>query len=294
MTKREIKIKRLIYLSIATAVATIGLKVITYWLTKSVGLLSDALEAGVNLTAASIALIMFKIAQKPADKKHNFGHGKAEYFSSIIEGSLIIIVAGSILYLAIPKLFNPRPLENIDLGFIISLIASGLNLITARLLIKYGKTLDSIILEADGQHLMTDVWTSVGVVGGVLLVKFSGLHILDPILAILVAGHIIKEGIEIVSRSVDGLLDSAMPDKDLKKLKRYLNKLKQEKITYHRLQTRQSGQQIYIIFHMLVPKNWTIKKAHNKADQVEAEIDQLFEKEIITTIHIEPSDHHEK
>ncbi len=294
MVKHKLKIQHFIYLSIATAVATIVLKIITYYLTNSIGLLSDALESGVNLTAALVALIMHKIASKPADKKHNFGHGKAEYFSSIIEGSLILIAAGSILYLAIPKLFAPQPLENINLGFIISLIASGLNLITAQILIKQGLKRHSIILEADGKHLMADVWTSIGVLVGVVLVKLTGFNLLDPILAILVAAHIIHEGFEIVSRSIDGLLDAAMPEPELKKLKNYLKDLTKDELKYHLLKTRQSGNITYVTFHLLFPDKWTIKKCHQKADQVEAEINQLFNYPIKTTIHLEPLSHRER
>ncbi len=289
MAKLKLKIQHFIYLSIATAITTIILKTITYFLTGSIGLMSDALESGVNLTAAIVALIIHNFSSKPADKKHNFGHGKAEYFSSIIEGLLILIAAGSIIYLAIPKLFAPRSLKNINIGFAISLIASGLNLITAKILIKQGKKHHSIILEADGKHLMADVWTSVGVLIGVVLVKITGFNLLDPILAILVAAHIIHEGLEIVARSIDGLLDSALNKKDLNKLKKILkSEIKDQNLDYHMLKTRQSGNKSFISFHLLVPKNWTIKKAHDKADQIEKIIDSLLQQKVITNIHLEP------
>ncbi len=291
MKKSSQKIQKFIYLSIATAIATIALKAVTYYLTKSVGLLSDALESGVNLTAAIVALIMHKISSRPADKKHNFGLGKAEYFSSIIEGSLILVAAGSILYLAIPKLINPQPLENINLGFIISLVASGLNLITAQILIRQGRKYRSIILEADGKHLMADVWTSVGVLIGVVLVKLTGFNLLDPILAILVAAHIIKEGVELVSRSIEGLLDIAIPETERQKIEQYLDSLKQEDIGYHKLKTRQSGSKWDITLHLLVPDDWTIYKAHQKSHQVQAEIVKMFDNRIFITIHIEPKSH---
>lgn len=289
MQTKQKRLRKFIYLSIATACLTIILKASAFFLTKSVGLLSDALESIVNLVAAIVALIIFNFSNKPADGRHNFGHTKAEYFSSIIEGCLILVASMAIIWTAGERLINPTELANIDIGVIVSLIASSLNLITARLLIKNGKKHQSILLEADGQHLMSDVWTSVGVLVGVVVAKLSGLHILDPIIAILVAFHIIKTGFELISRSVDGLLDASISKSDRQKIKKALSILDAKQATYHKLQTRQSGTQKFINFHLLVPDDWTVKQAHDYAHEIEAEIKKAFKNEQITSvIHLEP------
>lgn len=287
MTSRA-KLQKFIYLSIGTALATIGLKTVAFLATNSIGLLSDALESLVNLVAAVVALVIFRYSTKPADKEHNFGHHKAEYFSSIIEGALIMLAAATIIWTAIERLITPTAITNLDFGVLVSVLASVLNLITARILIAQGHKHHSILLEADGQHLMSDVWTSLGVLIGVALARLSGLGFLDPIVAILVALHIVKTGFELISRSVDGLLDPAINASDLKTLRRYLRQLKAEGLSYHKLQTRQTGDYKLIVFHLLVPDNWTVKQAHDKAHQVEADIRQLLGANTEVASHIEP------
>lgn len=281
-------LKKFIYLSIAAAVVTIVLKFSTWYITDSVGLLSDALESCVNLIAALIALIMLSIAEKPADEGHTFGHGKAEYFSGMIEGILIIIAAILIIKSAIPRIAHPKELENVGIGLIISTGASVVNFIVAFILIKNGKKYNSITLEADGKHLMTDVYTSVGVFVAIGLVKLTGLSVLDGIVAIIVAMNILWTGYQLIAKSTNGLLDSSLSKTDLLKINDLLKDLPKE-INYHKIQTRQSGQQKFIEFHLLVPDNWTVKKAHDLADNIEKNICELF---ILTevTIHIEPKD----
>lgn len=287
MTKRT-KLQKFIYLSIGTALATIALKTGAFLATNSVGLLSDALESLVNLTAAVVALVIFRYSTKPADKEHNFGHHKAEYFSSIIEGALIMLAAATIIWTAVERLINPSPITNLDFGVIISVVASGLNFITARILIAQGQKHRSILLEADGQHLMSDVWTSLGVLAGVTLARLINLNFIDPIVAILVALHIIKTGFELITRSANGLLDPAINSADLKTLRHYLRQLRTQGLDYHKLQTRQTGDYKLIVFHLLVPDNWTVKKAHDKAHQVEADIRQLLGANTEVASHIEP------
>ncbi len=281
-------LRKFIYLSISAAVITILLKYYAYYTTGSMGFLSDALESFVNLFAAIFALIMLNLAHKPADEQHEYGHGKAEYFSSAIEGALILIAAFSIIYSAVPRIINPTPLENINKGLLFSLIASAINFAVGRTLIHNGKKKNSIILEADGKHLMTDVWTSAGVIAGIILVKFTGWLIIDPIIAIAVAVNIIYTGYKLISRSASGLMDVAIPDADLQKITSYLDGLKPDNIEYHSLLTRQAGQRKFISMHLLVPGEWTVKKGHDFADAVEAHIENMFEGPVTVTSHLEP------
>ena len=209
---------RYAWFSIAAAIATIGLKSIAYWLTGSVGLLSDAIESVVNLIGAIVALSMLMIAARPPDDEHLFGHSKAEYFSSGVKGSLILIAAVSIGIAAVKRLLAPKPLDQAAIGLAVSGIASLINFAVARMLLSAGKKHNSITLEADARHLFTDVWTSVGVIGGVGLVALTGLKFLDPIVALAVAANIVWSGFHIVYRSVQGLMDTALPIEDHKTL----------------------------------------------------------------------------
>ncbi len=281
-------LKKFIYLSVATAVATILLKFYAYRVTNSVGLLSDALESLVNLFAAIFALIMLNLSQQPADRKHEFGHSKAEYFSSAIEGALILVAAFSIIYSAVPRIIHPTELEHVGTGLIFSLLASLLNLGTGLILIKSGKKHKSLILEADGKHLMTDVWTSGGVIVGILLVKLTGWLILDPIIAILVALNIIYTGYKLISRSASGLMDAAIPDEELQKITDYLDSLKEKEITYHSLMTREAGRRIFVSLHLLVPGKWTVKEGHDCAEMVEQAIINMFDEPTTICTHLEP------
>ncbi len=280
-------LKRYVWLSIATAIATILLKGLAWRLTGSVGLLSDAIESFVNLAGALMALWMITLAELPADDDHAHGHGKAEYFSSAFEGFLILLAAFSIGYTAIDRLINPQPLEAIGFGLVVSVVASVLNLATARVLLTVGRKNASITLEADAHHLMTDVWTSVGVIGGVGLVWFTGWLWLDPAIALLVAANIVWTGWQLMRRSADGLMDASLPVEKLEQIEMLLAKYRQEGIDFHALRTRQAGSRTFIILHVLVPGNWTVKLGHDWAERIEADIRNTLPRAHITT-HLEP------
>ena len=274
------------------AVATITLKLTAYYLTKSMGLFSDALESGVNLIAAVVALYMITLSEKPADEEHAFGHTKAEYFSSAIEGGLIVLAAFSIVWSVIPKLFHPQQIENIGIGLIVAVSASIINLVVALILIKKGRTDHSITLEADGKHLMTDVWTSVGVLVGIGLVKLTGLLILDPIIALLVAANIIWTGFVLMKRSANGLLDSGIPEDERKKIMEILDKYKNQGVNFHSLMTRQAGKQKFVLVHLLIPSHLNITEGHNIAEKIEKDIRDNFDTLINVFTHIEPEGDH--
>jgi cation diffusion facilitator family transporter len=282
-------LKKFLYLSIAAALATISLKLIAWHLTGSIGLFSDALESCVNLAAAIIALVMITLAEKPPDEKHGFGHNKAEYFSSAIEGGLIVLAAFSIIWSAVPRIVHPQPLENLGLGLLVAIGASMINLVVSLVLVKNGKKNNSITLEADGRHLMTDVLTSVGVLLGIALVKLSGWLVLDGIVAIGVAINIIWTGYQLIRRSASGLLDTAIPKDERDKINMVLEKYKQQNIEFHSLMTRQSGQRKFILVHLLMPGIWDIHKGHNLAEEIEKDIRMLFPGSSITVFtHLEP------
>ncbi len=282
-------LKRFLYLSIAAALTTIGLKFAAYFETGSMGFFSDALESLVNLFAAIIALVLLHLSEKPADEEHEFGHGKAQYFSSALEGALILIAAFSIIYTSIPKILNPHPLENIGIGTFYSVVAALINLIVGIILTKKGKETKSLLLEADGRHLLSDVVTSVGVIVGIILVKVTGYYILDPIIAIAVALHIVYVGFKLIKRSTSVLMDAAMPKEELEKITEYLDSLKERNIEYHSLLTREAGYRKFITLHLLVPGKWTVQKGHDCAEAIEQHIEKMFNNINVTvTTHIEP------
>ncbi len=281
-------LKKFAYLSIAAAIVTIGLKFYAYFLTGSMGLLSDALESCVNLIAALVALIMIHISEMPADERHEFGHTKAEYFSSAIEGGLIMVAAFSIIWSAAPRLIDPQPIENVGLGLAISLSASLVNFGVAFILLKNAKKRKSLLLEADGKHLMTDVWTSGGVIVAVLLVNLTGWLILDPIIAILVALNIVWTGFQLLKRSASGLMDAAIPDEELKLVTDYLDSVKSKEVDYHSLMTRQAGMRKFISLHLLVPGDWSVQKGHDYAENIEETIENMFSELVTVSTHIEP------
>jgi cation diffusion facilitator family transporter len=282
-------LRKFVYLSIAAAVATITIKLTAYFLTNSVGLLSDGLESCVNLVAAIVALIMINLAEKPADEEHAFGHNKAEYFSSAIEGGLIVLAAFSIIWSAIPRIFNPQPLENVGVGLLIATGASLINLAVALILEKNGKKNHSITLEADGKHLMTDVITSAGVLLGVGLVHFTGWMILDGIVAIGVALNIIWTGYQLMKRSALGLLDTAIPENERDMINQIFEIYRKQDFAFHSVMTRQSGQRKFISFHLLAPGIWNLKQGHDLAETIENDIRSLFPGSLTTVfIHIEP------
>ena len=241
-------------------------------MTGSVGMLSDAIESIVNLVGAMMALAMLTIAARPADEDHAYGHSKAEYFSSGVEGALILIAAISIVITAIPRLIDPKPLEQVGLGLGVSVAASLINLVIARILLQAGKRYNSITLEADAQHLMTDVWTSVGVLAGVGLVSLTGWERLDTIVAFIVAANIIWSGVRIVRLSALGLMDTALPIKEQAILKSILEKYTQKGVEYHALRSRQSGSRQFVSFHVLVPGKWTVQRGHRLLETIEADI----------------------
>jgi cation diffusion facilitator family transporter len=278
---------RFAWLSIAAALLTIALKVAAYFFTGSVGLLSDALESIVNLVAAVMALAMLTIAARPPDELHAFGHSKAEYFSSGIEGALILFAAASIVWTAIPRLISPQPLEQVGLGVGISTLASAVNFGVAQILMRAGREHHSITLEADAHHLMTDVWTSVGVVVGIVAVALTGWTRLDPIIALVVAANIIWTGINLLRRSTLGLLDTALSGDELAVVKQVLQRFQQQGIQYHALRTRQAGSQKFLSVHILVPGDWTVQHGHQLLQAIEAELGAAIAGLHVFT-HLEP------
>jgi cation diffusion facilitator family transporter len=263
---------RFAWLSIGAAILTIALKTIAYLLTGSVGLLSDALESLVNLVGAMMALAMLTIAARPADEEHAYGHSKAEYFSSGVEGTLILIAAVSIVIAAIPRLITPKPLEQIGLGLTVSVGASLVNLVVALIIRQAGKLHNSITLEANANHLMTDVWTSAGVLAGVGAVTLTGWQRLDPIVAMLVAANIVWTGVGIVRKSVLGLMDTALSAEEQKLVQSVLEPHKQNGVEFHALRTRQSGARQFVSFHVIVPGRWTVQHGHQLLESIEADI----------------------
>lgn len=281
-------LQKYLYLSIAAAIATILLKFYSFYITDSMGFLSDALESIVNLFAAIFALIMLNLSQRPADKEHMYGHSKAEYFSSAVEGALILVAAFSIIKSSVPRILEPKPLENINVGLLFSSLAAFVNLVVGQILIKTGKKRKSFVLEADGRHLMTDVWTSVGVIVGIIIVKLTGWLIIDPIIAVIVAINIIYTGYKLISRSASGLMDSTISTDDLNKITNYLDSLESNEIEYHSLLTRVAGRRKFISVQILVPGKWTVKQGHDYADEIEKTIIDMFEEPVTVSTHIEP------
>jgi cation diffusion facilitator family transporter len=263
---------RFAWLSIAAAITTIALKAIAYLLTGSVSLLSDALESIVNLVGALMALAMLIIAARPADEEHDFGHSKAEYFSSGVEGTLILLAAASIIVTAIPRLIVPKPLEQVGFGMGVSVVASLVNLFVAQVLLRAGKKYNSITLESDARHLMTDVWTSAGVLVGVGAVALTGWVRLDPIVACLVAANIVWSGVSIVRKSVSGLMDTALPIQDQNKLQKALEPYAKLGVQFHAIRTRASGARKFISLHVLVPGPWTVLRGHRLLESIEGDI----------------------
>ncbi len=278
---------RFAWLSIAAAVATILLKGVAWWLTGSVGLLSDALESFVNLAGALMALYVLTLAATPADEKHAYGHGKAEYFSSAFEGFLILLAAISIGYTAIDRLLHPQALADVGVGLAVSVVASLINLFAARELLKAGRAYNSITLEADAHHLMTDVWTSVGVIVGVALVWVTGWLWLDPVIALLVAANIVWTGWQLLHRSASGLMDAAIPQEQIDAIETVLAKYREQGLDFHALRTREAGRQAFVSMHVLVPGKWTVQRGHDLVEVIEAEIRAAVPCCHITT-HLEP------
>jgi cation diffusion facilitator family transporter len=261
-----------ILVSVATSIVTMALKTAAYLFTGSVGLLSDAIESGVNLAASLVALAMLAYARSGPDDRHNFGHEKAEYFSSGTEGALILVAAAAIVWSAIPRLMAPRPLEQIGVGLAISALAAAANLLCGLFLLKGARAHRSITLEADARHLLTDVWTTAGIIAGVALVHLTGWLILDPLIAIVAAAQILWTGWTLVRRSFEGLMDRAMDAGDLEKIVAILEQLKASGGDYHRLRTRVSGKKSFVDVHVLVPGAMSVHEGHDLADLIEVQI----------------------
>lgn len=280
-------LQRYAWLSIAAALATILLKGVAWWLTGSVGLLSDALESFVNLAGAIMALAMLSLAAQPADENHAHGHGKAEYFSSAFEGFLIIVAALGISWAAIDRLLYPRALEEVGAGLAVSVLASLINLVTARILLDVGRKHRSITLEADAKHLLADVWTSAGVIFGVGLVWFTGALWLDPLIALLVAANIVWTGWQLLDRSAAGLMDVSMPESELKEIDRVLLAYRTQGLDFHALRTRQAGARAFATLHVLVPGAWSVQLGHDWCERIETDIRAALPHVHVTT-HLEP------
>jgi cation diffusion facilitator family transporter len=280
---------RYAWISIGASLLTIALKASAYLLTHSVGFLSDAVESLVNLVAGVMALAMLTVAARPADEDHAFGHSKAEYFSSTTEGLLILAAAASIIITAVQRFSDPQPLERLGIGLGLSVAASLVNLGAARILLKAGKRENSITLEADAQHLMTDVWTSVGVISAIGLVAVTGWQALDPIIAIVVGLNIIWTAYQLLRRSVAGLMDASLPKQDLKLITTVMARYEEKGISFHALRTRQSAARRFVSVHMLVPGAWTVHDAHHFAEDFEGDIRQELPDTIVQT-HLEPVD----
>lgn len=275
------------WLAVVAAILVITIKVLAWWFTGSVGLLSDAVESLANLAGAMMALWMLWLAARPPDEDHAYGHSKAEYFSSGFEGALILIAALSILWVAVPRIFDPQPVAQPTLGLLLALVATALNVGVAWILFRAGRRFGSITLEAQGHHLMTDVWTSVGVIGAVGIVALTGWNVLDPIVAVGVAIHILFVGVGLVRRSALGLLDTSLSDGERSRIELVLEPYEREGIEFHAIRTRRAGQRSFVSLHVLVPGEWTVQRGHDLAEEIEEGIRTALPGSHVFT-HLEP------
>jgi len=280
---------RFAWLSIAAALVTIALKTAAYFITGSVGLLSDAIESVVNLVGGVMALAMLTVAARPADEDHAYGHSKAEYFSSGVEGTLIVIAAVCIGLAAVPRLITPKPLAEVGLGLAVSVVASLVNLGVALLLLRVGRQRNSITLEANARHLLTDVWTSVGVLAGVGVVALTDWERLDPVVAIIVGANIVWTGVSIVRRSIAGLMDTVLSAEDLDAVRRVLRRYEPEGVQFHALRSRQAGAHKFVSVHVLVPGGWTVHRGHELLERIENDIRHVVPDAVMFT-HLESLD----
>jgi cation diffusion facilitator family transporter len=285
--RRRKRLIRVISLSIVTAVVTISMKTGAWLLTGSVGLLSDAAESVVNLVAALVALTVILWSTRPPDEDHAYGHEKADYLSAGFEGALIVLAAATIAYAAIGRLIDPAGLTDVGAGLAVSLAATLINLVVGRYLISTGKKEQSMTVEADGQHLMTDVWTSLGVVAGVALVYLTGWERLDPVIALLVAANIVRTGVRLMRGSMSGLMDRALTDSEIDAVNAVLRRHASESISFHALRTRRSGRRAFVSVHVLVPGHWTVQRGHDFAEGVEEEMRASLDQVTVFT-HLEP------
>jgi cation diffusion facilitator family transporter len=260
-TVRSLRPELLLRASIAVAVLTIALKTLAWWITDSVGLLSDAMESLVNLASAVFALVMVTIARRPADAEHPYGHHKAEYFSSGFEGLLIIVAALSIIWAAIQRLLEPQPLQQLGWGLSLSVLSSAINGVLAWAMLQSGRRHRSMALEGDARHLFTDVWTSAGVVAGVGLVALTGALWLDPAVAIGVALNILREGAALMWKSSQGLMDEALEPEVMADIEKTLREFEHHTIRFDHISSRKSGQRRFVDLHMHLPASWSLGRA---------------------------------
>jgi cation diffusion facilitator family transporter len=282
-------LKRYAWLSIATALVTILLKGLAWKLTDSVGLLSDAIESFVNLAGALMALGMLSVAALPADDGHAYGHTKAEYFSSAFEGFLILVAAVWIAYEAVGRLLNARPVQAAGIGLGVAVLATIVNFATARILMTIGRKSRSITLEANARHLLTDVWTSIGIIVGVALVWLTGWLWLDPTIAFLVAANIVWTGWDLMRRSAAGLMDASLPGPELRRIEAILASYRLQGFEFHALRTRQAGTRAFVTLHVLVPGAWTVQQGHDLSERIEADFRRALPGVHMTT-HLEPKE----
>lgn len=281
--------RQLLLLSLLAAFATMALKTLAWYLTGSVGFLSDALESVVNVAGACFALLMVSIARRPADDGHPFGHSKAEYLSAAFEGGMIFLAALAIFITAIERLINPQPISTLGIGTALTVLASLINLAIALLLLHGGRRHNSPALEGDGQHLLSDVWTTAGVVIGVALASISGWLWLDPAVAIAVALHILHEGSKILYRAINGLMDKALSAERIAAIEQALAPFISQKVQFINLRTRAAATLQFAQVDMQVPPDWSVARAHAVADEAEQALQQLG---IHLTVHIEPQNMH--
>lgn len=280
---------RLALLSIGAAVVTIALKSAAWRLTGSVGFLSDAAESLINLVAAVLALVTIRWSTRPPDDNHMYGHEKAEFFSAGAEGALILVASASIAWLAVKRLVDPVVLEDVAVGIAVSIVASAVNLLVALLLLREGRRFRSITLEADGRHLMTDVWTSAGVIAGVAAVGITGWERLDPLIALAVAANIFVAGIRLIRRSGGGLLDRALPEDEQRAIDEVLERAGAQGIAFHAVRSRQAGRRSFVSLHVLVPGSWTIQQGHDLSERLEREL-RVAVPHVSVLTHLEPAE----
>ncbi|MCL1923441.1 MAG: cation diffusion facilitator family transporter [Propionibacteriaceae bacterium] len=285
----SVNLTKYAWLSIAAALVTIGLKTVAWRMTGSVGLFSDAAESVVNLAAGILALVVLTIAARPPDDDHHFGHHKAEYFSAAVEGVLIILAAVIIVSSAVERIFHPHTIESLSWGILLSSVAAGINAIVAMILIRAGKKYRSLTLVADGRHLWTDVVTTLGVVVAIVVVLSTGIQILDPVVALLVAVNISVTGVRLIRASIRGLMDVTLPEEENQLIAQELANFSSEDVLIHGLRTRLSGRQRFAIMDILVPGDWTVAKSHDLVEDIEQTLQALYPG-ILVQSHLEPKE----
>jgi cation diffusion facilitator family transporter len=278
---------RFALLSLLAAIATITLKMVAWYITGSVGLLSDAMESIVNVVAAAATMWLLFLSARPPDDRYAYGYSKAEYFASAFEGALILVAAVAIGWAAIVRLLHPQPIEQVGMGIAVSIVATTINFVVGRLLLRAARRHNSIALEADAHHLMTDVWTSVGVVVAVVAVGLTGWSWLDPVIALAVAVNIVFTGISLLRRSAFGLMDQALPPDSVRKIEAILNGYRSAEVEFHAIRTRAAAGRSFVSMHVLVPGSWTVQHGHDLVERLESEIAATVPGTTVFT-HVEP------